>query len=366
MLSSNHRSFVRRFGRLPAELLVAPLLIAGLSPTAAAATTVACIGEQTTLTTDGGITQNELWPAVLGTLLGASYSVGNDVMTNGNTVTSGNCVTAASKAGPPGIVVIGPFAEHDYAAGITEATWQADYQKVVNQYLALVPPPTVYVMTPPPMSFVYQSAAEQTFAADVVKPAVLAVAAATANVHVVDLFDDAKLATGGGDGHFTVAEHAEVAQLAYNAIKGSGGGSGGAGGAAGAAGAGAGGTAGSTNGGASGAASGGASVAGAGLGGASGAETGAAGGVAGSAGSLAANAGSGESGVAGSAAVAGGAGVASLGGSAGALSSEPAASSQPSGCAVALHSATRSSAGWLALLGGALWLGRRRRSRPAT
>ena len=153
MLSASLRSFALRL--TAAELLVAPLLIAGLSQVAAAATTVACIGEQTTLTTDGGIMADQLWPSVLGTLLGASYTVGNDVTTNANTVKSGNCVTATSKAGPPNLVVIGPFAEHDYAAGISEATWQADYQKVVNEYLALTPAPTVYVMTPPPMSFVY-------------------------------------------------------------------------------------------------------------------------------------------------------------------------------------------------------------------
>src|SRR5882724_6338459 len=284
MLPRSLRSLALRL--TATELLVASLLVAGFSHAAAAATTVACIGEQTTLTTDGGIMASRLWPAVLGTLLGASYTVGNDVMINSNTVTSGNCVTATSKAGPPKLVVIGPFAEHDYAAGISEATWQADYQRVVNQYLALTPAPTVYVMTPPPMTFLYQSPAEQTFAANVVKPAVLAVAAATANVHVIDLFSDAKLATGAGDGHFTVAQHAEVAQLAYTAIKGTSGGSGGAGGASGAggmagstssgggaSGSASGGASGSASGGASGSASGGASAGATGPGGAAGADS---------------------------------------------------------------------------------------------
>jgi MYXO-CTERM domain-containing protein len=359
----NRRSFAIRF--IAAETLILPLLIGSLSHIAAAATTVACIGEQTTKPGEG-VTAAQMWPAVLGTLLGATYTVGNDVMNNGNTVTAGDCVTAASKAGPPGIVVIGPFAEHDYAAGLTETVWQADYQKVVNQYLALMPPPTVYVMTPPPAAFVYQSAAEQTFATDVVKPAVLAVAAATANVHVIDLFSDSKLATGAGDGHFSVANHAEVAQLAYNAIKGIAGGNGGAGGAGGAsAGAGAGGT---TSGGSSGAATGGASTGGAGTGGASGANTGgtsaAGAAVGGSAGATVASAGSVAT--AGSAAIAGGAGAPSIGGSGGSPSSEPASSSDSSGCAIVAHSATRSPAGWLALLGGALLLGRRRRrSGPA-
>jgi hypothetical protein len=195
---------------------------------AAAATIVACIGEQSTSTTEfayNGHPELE-WPGVLQTLLGSSYTVGNDVIvngvgSNGNTVTAGNCVTAASLAGPPGIVVIGPFAEHDYAAGLTLATWQADYQKVVDKYLALTPAPKVYVMTPPPATFTYQSAAEQTFAATIVDPAVKNVAAATAGVKVIDLFPDNLLATNPGyDGKFTVAESAEVAKLAYEAITG--------------------------------------------------------------------------------------------------------------------------------------------------
>src|SRR5208282_6831325 len=107
----------RGFGQLAilAAVPVASVLVTGSA--SAAAKIVACIGEQTTSTTDTGPITN-CWPTLLGTMLGAGYDVGNDVVTNGNTVTSGNCVTAASLAGPPAIVVIGPFAEHDYAAGI--------------------------------------------------------------------------------------------------------------------------------------------------------------------------------------------------------------------------------------------------------
>jgi len=81
----------------------APLLLAN---TTQAATIVACIGEQTTKTTDGGVTADKLWPAQLGMLLGNTYQVDNDVVTNANTVMSGNCVTAASKNPVPGIVVM--------------------------------------------------------------------------------------------------------------------------------------------------------------------------------------------------------------------------------------------------------------------
>src|SRR5882724_4053258 len=191
----------------------APLLFAN---TGRAATIVACIGEQTTKTTDGGVSADKLWPAQLGMLLGNTYQVDNDVVTNANTVMSGTCVTAASKNPVPGIVVIGPFTQLDYAAGITEPQWQTAYAAVVKQYLDLAPSPDVYVMTPPPATFVYQSAAEQTFATDVVKPAVLAVAAANPTKgHVVDLFSDATLVPGAGDGHFTIPQYVKVATLAY-------------------------------------------------------------------------------------------------------------------------------------------------------
>ncbi|HSZ82631.1 MAG TPA: MYXO-CTERM sorting domain-containing protein [Polyangia bacterium] len=192
---------------------------------------------------------------MLGGLLGDTYKVNNDGVNNG-TVAAGTAKSASSLMGPPDIVIIGPFAEHDYSATLTEATWQADYKKLVDAYLALTPVPTVYVMTPPPAAFVYQSAAEQTFATGVVRPAVLAVAAGdntpAKTLKVIDLFSDATLvaaADDAGDGHFTAAGMAEVAQLAYKCVAmgvcagdtttgaaGAGGGSAGASGAAGASG----------------------------------------------------------------------------------------------------------------------------------
>jgi len=190
-----------------------------------AATIVACIGDQLTMSADtpynidGGA--NDLWPGVLQALLGDTYKVGNDVVTNGNTVAPAeNCVTTSSKTGPPSIVVIAPFVEHE-PTGTALPAWQADYQTVVNDYLALTPAPTVYVMTPPPGTFTYQSAAENTFAVSVVEPAVLAVQQGTAGVKLIDLFHDSALAAaGGGDGHFSLAESADVAELAFEAITG--------------------------------------------------------------------------------------------------------------------------------------------------
>ena len=239
-------------------LLVGGFVSLAVAGAASAATIVNCIGEQSTITTEGITGRADLWPQQLGTMLGATYTVNNDAL-NGGTVSGGTAKTASSLTGPPAIVIIGPFAEHDYGAGndLTLAAWQADYKTLVDAYLALTPAPTVYVMTPPPAAFPYQSAAEVTFATDVVKPAVLAVAAGGnapgKTLKVIDLFTDAALGTTAdyaGDGHFNPAGMTEVATLAYKCVAmgmcgagtsagtGGAGGGGGAGGASGAGGAG--------------------------------------------------------------------------------------------------------------------------------
>jgi hypothetical protein len=226
--------------------------LAGVA-SAAAPIVVNCIGEQTTTTAEGSTTA-ENWPPVLGGLLGTGYTVNNDGV-NAGTVIAGSAESASSKMGTPGIIVIGPFAEHDYAANITQDAWTTAYKKLVDDYLALTPQPEVYVMTPPPAAFVYQSAAEQTFATGIVKTAVLSVAggnnSGNKQLKVIDLFGDAKLvatADVAGDGHFSAAGMAEVAKLAYDCIAmnmcgsgasstgtaGTSGGTGGAGGAGGA------------------------------------------------------------------------------------------------------------------------------------
>jgi hypothetical protein len=192
---------------------------------AAAPKVINCIGEQTTITAEGS-TMAQNWPPVLGDLLGAAnYTVNNDGVNTGKVI-DGSAKSATSLTGSPSIVIIGPFAEHDYAATITPDQWKTAYGNLVAAYLALASMPTVYVMTPPPATFVYQSTAEQTFATDIVKPAVEAAATATpARVHVIDLSADAFLGTAAAqatppDGHFNVAGMAEVAKLAYEAITG--------------------------------------------------------------------------------------------------------------------------------------------------
>jgi hypothetical protein len=362
------RFFTSRRGQLA---LLAGLSIAATPMAKAAAPKIVnCIGEQTTITTEGS-TSAQNWPAVLGGLLGAGYTVHNDGV-NAGTVVAGTAKSASSLMGPPDIVVIGPFTEHDYAAGITEATWQADYKKLVDAYLALTPAPTVYVMTPPPAAFVYQSAAEQTFATDVVKPAVLAVAAGgntpATTLKVIDLFSDAALVTAAdvaGDGHFSAAGMAEVAQLAYKCVAmgvcgggtstgtaGAGGGTAGASGTAGATGtagagtAGASGTTGTAGGGA-----GGATAGSAGAGGATAGSAGAAGGdTAGATGTTTGSAG--ETGSAGA-----GSGSAGVSGSAGAGATH----SSGGGCAVSGRSTSGAIAGLLVAMALAVPAWRRRR-----
>ncbi|HVR00596.1 MAG TPA: hypothetical protein VMT47_00565 [Polyangia bacterium] len=340
-----------------------------------AATIVNCIGEQTTITGDGGILPSQLWPQQLGMLLGGTYTV-NNVGVNTGTVFSGAALSAASLKGPPNIVIIGPFAEHDYAPGITEAMWQAAYKKLVDAYLALTPVPTVYVMTPPPAAFIYQSAAEQTFATNVVKPAVLAVAAgdnsAAKVLKVIDLFADAVLATAPDqatppDGHFSVAGHHEAAQVAYKCVAmdicgaGTSTGAGGTGGTAGVGGAGsasgAGGAAGTGSGG-SGGVTGSAGTSG--TAGAGGATTGAAGtgatstGGAGNGGTTTGTAGTGAT-------PTGGAGtVGTAAGTAG--TSPPAHSSGGGGCMVADSCAANGLATLLMAMALAVRASRRRRS----
>jgi hypothetical protein len=213
----------KRFGGLVVGGAVVGVSMLLATTASAANIVVNCIGEQTTTTTEGS-TAAQNWPQVLGGLLGAGYTVNNDGV-NAGTVVAGTAKSASSLTGMPGIIVIGPFAEHDYAAAITETQWQTDYENLVDAYLALTPMPKVFVMTPPPAAFVYQSAAEQTFATTIVKTAVLAVAAAK-NLTVIDLFDDTALGAAGdmaGDGHFNPMGMAEVAKLADEAITGTGG-----------------------------------------------------------------------------------------------------------------------------------------------
>jgi MYXO-CTERM domain-containing protein len=197
----------------------------------AANTIVSCLGEQTTYSTDNAaITAADFWPELLVAKLGAGYTVYNEPQAEGNNsleILGGTAVSAASKAGPPGIVVFGPFVEHDYAdhTTATAAQYQAAYTTAVEEFLSLTPAPKVYVMTPPPVGFVWGKGVTADFITKVVDASVLAVAQAK-GLTVIDLYTDAYLgmaAAGSGDGHFSVDGLAEVAKLAYEAISGTSG-----------------------------------------------------------------------------------------------------------------------------------------------
>jgi hypothetical protein len=349
----------RRYGRFVrgAALVGLSGSILVFAKTASAATTVACIGDQLTSSNDApymGMPQL-LWPGVLQTLLGSSYKVGNDVDNNANTVAAGDCVTTTSKDGPPSIVVIGPFTEHE-PTNLSLAMWQADYQKVVDDYLALTPPPTVYVMTPPPGTFAYQTTAETMFVANVVIPAVMNVAGPDAGpgVKLIDLSNDPALATAGMDAHFTLAESAHVAQLVYQAIMAAGSGAASSGAGVDAAASGAAVAASGTS--ASGTGESGAST---GAGG-SGASTGGSGtAVVSSGSSTGESSGSASSGEGESGSGTGGSGQSSSGGSVGAN----AAPASKGGCAVAPRGRARDAGMALSLVGVAAAFSRRRKSR---
>jgi hypothetical protein len=220
-----------RFGQLAILAAVPAASVLAASGAAAANTIVSCLGEQTTWSGDDTkITTADFWPELLVTMLGATYTVYNEPEAENNNsleILGGTAVSTASKAGPPGIVVFGPFVEHDFAdhATATPAQYQAAYLADVEEFLALTPPPKIYLMTPPPVGFVWGKGVTADFVTNVVDASVLAVAQAkglTANV--IDLYKDAYLATApasdGGDGHFSIAGLAEVAKLAYAVIGG--------------------------------------------------------------------------------------------------------------------------------------------------
>jgi MYXO-CTERM domain-containing protein len=224
-------------GKLAVLVAAAGVSLCAVKTASAADTVINCIGEQTTITGEGLTSPNQQWPEVLEAMLGTGYTVNNDGVNTGKVI-DGTAKSASSLMGNPNIVIIGPFTEHDYAANITETAWQTAYQNLVEAYTGLASAPKVYVMTPPPAAFVYQSDAEQTFAVSVVKTAVLAVAQAK-GLTVIDLFDDASLGmasaqpTGNPDGHFSPSGMAEVAKDAYMVLMGTGGSTGGSGAASG-------------------------------------------------------------------------------------------------------------------------------------
>jgi hypothetical protein len=217
--------------------------ILGLARTAAAATNVVCIGEQTTSTAEVAST----WPKELGTLLGATYTVRNDgdgsaTLLQGYTPgarypfnTPGKAAYTDSIGMPAAdIVIIGPWAEHDSlqatAAEATVANYTMYYETLIGVYQALASKPTVYITNSIENSTFQAGAVNpDTLVSTILNPAATA-AAVNKGVTLIDLHTPFLAAAGGandpantllsGDGHLSVTGAQKAAMIIYDVIKG--------------------------------------------------------------------------------------------------------------------------------------------------
>ncbi len=220
------------------------------------------IGEQTTVSCEVALTKE--WPAQLQTILGASYNVVNDGGDTQGTVlpqasyckagigadpyanTANKCTVAANcpsgcysdSINAPDVVIIGPFGEHDYRvvsacmgtvpAVATQATFQAAYEALVQDYLTLKPKPLVIVTTP--LLIPSFDAGTAAYVKNVIDPAVRAVAK-NDGLPLVDLYATfmPQSATGmyfmgQGDGQVNPAGETEIAKLLAAVIEANDGG----------------------------------------------------------------------------------------------------------------------------------------------
>jgi hypothetical protein len=245
---------------VPFGCVVSALLASTLARSAGAAPLkVACIGEQTTVSCEVALSKE--WPAQLQTILGANYDVVNDggdtqgtVLTqasyckgvgadpfanpaNACTATPGgaSCPSGCYKDSitSPDVVVIGPWGEHDYRvvtacqgtnpAVASLATFEAAYDALVEDYLALTPKPLVILTTP--LLIPSFDTGTQGFVTTVIEPAVKA-AAAKYNLPYADLYTTfmptsatGKYFTGQGDGQVNAAGETEIATLVATLIQ---------------------------------------------------------------------------------------------------------------------------------------------------
>jgi hypothetical protein len=279
-------------------LVVGVVTSLALASAARAATKVSCVGEQSTHSGHpaAGDVAHE-WPGMLGTMLGAAYTVDNDgdnghssVLMNdtgatpvpytnngGSYANPANAAIAATGGGgfarsimAPDVVVIGPWGMHDYlmAMGntlpLTQARFEQDYDYLVGLYDKLANKPKIYLMTPLPFPTGGNvSTGTQDYIKNAILPAVKDVATKR-GLTVIDAYaafmaapaTPALLASDGGVNLAGTTKLAEMVAAAMGVSAtgggGSGGGAGGAGGSTGAggatAGAGGGGTAGTSGG----------------------------------------------------------------------------------------------------------------------
>jgi hypothetical protein len=200
---------------------------------------VACVGEHTTHSDEYTEMNREAvpagkqeYPVFLQTLLGPSYDVRNfgDCCSTVVENYSGGAVHpfvngAPAGKGPgykeslaflPDIVIIGSWGKHDWGQGkenqvpaFNLATFQADYDDLVQRYMSLANHPKIFVSLPIPIPNGNGTAPENGVTTESVLPAIRAVAGKY-NLPIVDLYNtflDHKELFAPGDGeHLTQAE----------------------------------------------------------------------------------------------------------------------------------------------------------------
>ncbi len=363
-----------RFGSVVVLAAVSVLGVTRARP-AAAATIVVTPGEQNTQSGENGCALSMAtcaaghwwhYPELLQKSLGAAYTVQNNG--DGGAVLGCDAASAqaagggsfckssqynASIAQPPGIVIIGPFGEHDQrivtaspanqTAFYQQSAFEAAYEGLVQDYLKYTT--KIYVMTPIDVPWGGTTAlpAGEDLVKDIMLPAALKVAA-NHNLTVIDTYTaisgtaDLIKMYYGTDGQVNQAGQQKMADLIETALAAPSGGTGGAGGAGGSAGASVGGS-----------------------GGAAGASTAGAGGTGGSPSAGGAASVAGAPGTGGQ--VSGTAGATQTGSAGAGQPIETNDSSSGSSCAVSRVGGNSGSWFWLGALGGAFALLRRRRSR---
>ena len=191
-------------------------IVLAAGPASAAPIKVACIGEHTTHSDLYPATNREAqppgkqeYPAMLQTLLGAGYDVRNfgdccASVLQGYTPAETHPYVLGSLPGRgpgyaeslaflPDIVVIGSWGRHDW--GLSKApgevwdlaTFQNDYDDLVQRYMKLASHPKIYVSLPIPILFGQGTVPDNGVTTSSVLPAIKAVASKY-NLPVVDLY----------------------------------------------------------------------------------------------------------------------------------------------------------------------------------
>jgi hypothetical protein len=228
-----------RWGRAAAFTLAFGITALCATRATAAPIKVACVGEHTTHSDEYTEMNRETvpagkqeYPVFLQTLLGSSYDVRNfgDCCSTVVENYSGGPVHpfvngAPAGKGPgykeslaflPDIVIIGSWGKHDWGQGkenqvptFNLATFQADYDDLVQRYMKLSSHPKVFVSLPIPIPNGNGTARENGVTTESVLPAIRAVAAKY-SLPIVDLYNtflNHKELFAPGDGeHLTQAE----------------------------------------------------------------------------------------------------------------------------------------------------------------